>query len=621
MKNIMIPALAVAMLSACSQQATQTADTTAIDVEKDRIKAHLEFLADDLLEGRDTGSRGYEIAAKYVATEFKKMGLQPAGDDGYMQRVPFRKAFLNQNSPVGKIHINGETIDLNYPTDFMTGASMNATERSVNAEVVFVGYGLVADTFDHNDYEGLDVEGKIVVALTGRPEAWPSEEGAHLASGREKAKYAAERGAIGYVTIHTPKREKVRSYTTSLNYLNVPSMRWLDKNGEVYGVQKQFKGGAYLNIDAAKKLFANAPVSLDDIYQLDTDNKAIKGFELNASLELASKSRHEEVSSPNIIAVLPGSDPKLSDEYVVFTAHLDHIGFAQDVTKKDRINNGAMDNASGVSVLLETARILKQQNPRRSILFTVVTGEEKGLLGANYFTNNPTVPLNKMVANINLDMPVLLYDFADVIAFGANHSSMGEIVEKAAGQLGIGLSPDPMPEQAIFTRSDHYNFVKKGVPSVFIMTGFTSKTEGEDGGKVWGNFFANHYHQPSDSLDLPINYDSAKMFADVNIRIGLTVANQDERPYWKEDSFFGQTFAAGKQVQINSKKAPIWELFLWLRIIICYQRERYRCVQRRYRESEHTCYDKSLTSLLHGCCPLGERSPQHFGRYNKARQR
>lgn len=536
--------LALSALAGCSES---TNTTKTFEVKKERIKAHLEFLADDLLEGRDTGSRGYEIAAHYVATEFKKMGLQPAGDEGgYMQRVPFRKGFLDQQGTIANVTIDGNRVELKYPQDYMMSASMASTESRVKAQAVFVGYGLIAENFDHNDYEGLDVEGKIVVALTGRPTSWPSEEGAHLASSREKARHAAERGAIGYVVLHTPKREKVRSYTTSLNYLRVPSMRWLDKEGNPSGTQKQLKGGAYLNIEAGKKLFADAPIALDEIFKLDTDEQPIEGFELKAEIELGSKSRHEHVSSPNIIAVLPGSDPKLKDEYVVFTAHLDHIGFAQDVTKKDRINNGAMDNASGVSVLLETARVLKQAKPKRSILFTVVTGEEKGLQGANYYTHNPTVPISSMVANVNLDMPVLLYEFADIIAFGANHSTMGEIVEEAAGQLGIGLSPDPMPEQAIFTRSDHYNFVKKGVPSVFIMTGFTSKTEGEDGGKVWGDFFANHYHKPSDSLDLPVNYDSAKIFADVNIRIGLTVANQDEKPSWKPDSFFGQTFAQGR---------------------------------------------------------------------------
>lgn len=531
----------VALLAACSQQSNK--EMSSVSVEKSRIQAHLEFLADDQLEGRDTGSQGYEIAANYVASEFKKMGLVPAGDNGFMQRVPFRRAYLDQNSTTAIIDTGTETIELKYPQDYMMSAGTASTESQVKAEAVFVGYGLIADEYNHNDYAGLDVEGKIVVTLSGRPTAWPSEEGAHLGSTRLKAVHAAKHGAVGFVTLHTPKREKVRSYTTSLNYLGSPSLRWLDKEDAPFGVQKQFKGGAYLNMEAGKKLFANAPITLEEVFALDTDDKEVKGFNLNTSIELGSKSRHEKITSPNILAILPGSDPALKDEYVVFTAHLDHIGLAKDVTTKDRINNGAMDNASGVSVLLETARVLaNSERPRRSILFTVVTGEEKGLLGASYFANNPTVPLSSMVANVNLDMPVLLYDFADVIAFGANHSSMGAIVEKAAGELGIGLSPDPMPEQAIFTRSDHYNFVKKGVPAVFLMTGFTSKTEGEDGGKVWGEFFAKHYHKPSDSLDLPINYDAAKVFADVNIKIGLTVANQDERPYWLEDSFFGKTF-------------------------------------------------------------------------------
>lgn len=545
MKRIIATCLLTTMLVSCGNKEPEA--VTEASVDRNLIRAHLEFLADDLLEGRDTGSKGYELAAHYVETEFTKIGLLPAGDDGsFQQRVPFRKTHLNQQTTNAVIEINGKKVTLDYPEQYMMGGSALATHSEVSAQAVFVGYGLIADEFNYNDYQGLDVKGKIVVALSGRPESWPSEEGAHLASGKEKQRYAAENGAIGFVTLHTPKREKVRSYTTSLNYLRVPSMKWLDSNKQPFGVQKQLKGGAYFNQSAGKILFEGAEQSLENIFQLDTDNKPVKGFPLNATVSLAKDSRHEEVSSPNIIAILPGSDPQLKDEYVVFTAHLDHIGFAQDVTKKDRINNGAMDNASGVSVLLETARVLSKSNPRRSILFTVVTAEEKGLLGANYFTNNATVPLNKMVANINLDMPVLLYDFADVIAFGANHSTLGNIVEKAAGQLGIGLSPDPMPQQAIFTRSDHYNFVKKGIPSVFLMTGFKSKTEGEDGGKVWGDFFANHYHQPTDSLDLPINYDAAEMFAEVNIKIGLEVANSNDKPEWLPDSFFGRTFSTPK---------------------------------------------------------------------------
>ncbi|QTH62882.1 M28 family peptidase [Psychrosphaera ytuae] len=533
-------AIAVAFTTGCTEK--QVEQPVDVEVEQPRIKAHLEFLADDLLEGRDTGSKGYERAALYVATEFKKMGLKPAGDDGtYMQQVTFRKGFLDQNSPKAVITTSEGETEISYPKQFLMSANLAETESSLTAETVFVGYGIVSEEFGHNDYEGLDVEGKIVVTLRGRPEAWPSEEGAHL--NREKSRFAAEHGAVGMISLHTPKREEVRPYTTALNYLNGPSLRWVDSEGNPFGGYENLKMGAYLNMDAAKVLFADAPVSLDEVYKADTENQPVKGFPLNATVSLASKSSHEEITSPNVVAILEGSDPKLKDEYVVFTAHLDHIGLSRDVSKKDRINNGAMDNASGVSVLLETARVLSEGKPlRRSVLFTVVTGEEKGLLGSSYYANNPTVPVNDMVANINLDMPVLLYDFADIIAFGANHSSMGDAVERAAAKHDIKLSPDPMPEQAIFTRSDHYNFVKQGVPSVFLMTGFTSKTEGEDGGKVWGEFFAKHYHQPSDSLDLPINYNSAELFTEINISIGKEVANADQRPTWNADSFFGNTF-------------------------------------------------------------------------------
>ena len=210
---------------------------------------------------------------------------------------------------------------------------------------------------------------------------------------------------------------------------------------------------------------------------------------------MAKKSRHEEITSPNIVATLEGSDPKLKDEFVVFSAHLDHIGIShhkgehgehdENGEEIDTINNGALDNASGVSIMLETARLLTSQPaPKRSVLFVVVTGEEKGLLGSSYFAKNPTVPVMQLVANVNLDMPLILYPFADVIAFGSTHSSLGPIVETAANKIDISLSPDPMPEQALFTRSDHYSFVKAGIPSVFLMTGFKSKDPNLDGGQV-----------------------------------------------------------------------------------------------------------------------------------------
>lgn len=508
-----------------------------------RIKSHLFFLADDLLEGRDTGSRGHDIAALYIATEFAKYGLTPMGTDGFMQPVRFRKSMLIQESPTFELRRGDETIALDYPKDYLAGPSLLSESSGVSGEMVFVGYGIIAPELDHNDYAGLDVDGKIVVTLAGKPGSFPSEEGAHFASGYQKQKYAAEHGAIGMITITTPKNEKVRPYQSRLSYIHTPRMAWLNDDNAPANTFQQIKDGAYLSEGAAQTLFEGAETSLDDIYAMLEEDGVPTGFALPGTVSMSKKSTHTQITSPNVVAKLEGSDPELKDEYVVYSAHSDHIGFAKTV-KKDNINNGAMDNASGTAVMLETARLFSEMEhkPKRSILFVSVTGEEKGLLGADYFAHNPTVPVESMVANVNLDMPILTYEFADVIAFGANHSDMKASVEKATSNAGISLSPDPWPEQALFTRSDHYAFVKQGVPAVFLVPGLKSKDPEVDGAKVFGEFQSTHYHKPSDDIHQPFNWDAAETFTKVNAQIGWTLATQSERTQWNEGDFFGTTF-------------------------------------------------------------------------------
>ena len=547
--------LSLAVLAGCGQDAVKSETASPVaqpeQVNEERIKAHVEFLADDTLKGRDTGSEGYQIAANYVTSNFKQLGLSPQGEhDGFEQEVTFRRAFLEDGSAKMSVTNEAGSVDLAFKEDFLMFGSASATESAIEAETVFAGYGVASEAFGYDDYADLDVKGKIVVVLTGRPDDLPSEEGAHIGSTGEKVRLAAKHGAVGFITIHTPKRDKVRTFEKTAQYADHPNYSWLNKDGQPFGKYPEIKGGAYVNAQSAKVLFEGAESSLDDIFNADSENKAIKGFNLNAKVSLASKSRHEQVTSPNIIATLEGSDPQLKNEYVVFSAHLDHIGVnkhsdGHSDENEDVINNGALDNASGVAILLETARLLASQPvaPKRSILFVVVTGEEKGLLGSSYFANNPTVPAMQMVANVNLDMPLILYPFADVIAFGSTHSSLGAIVEAAGKKIDISLSPDPMPEQALFTRSDHYNFVKAGIPSVFLMTGFKSKDPEIDGGKMFGDFLKNHYHQHSDQTDLPIRWDAAASFAEVNMMIGLEIANGEQRPSWNQGDFFGKTFA------------------------------------------------------------------------------
>ncbi|WP_240615628.1 M28 family metallopeptidase [Alteromonas facilis] len=524
------------------------ASANNLEPDEERIKAHMQFLADDLLEGRETGSRGHEIASLYIATEFAKYGLTPAGTDPqspYLQRVNFRYATLDQESPAFSLTgADGSTQTFSYPKEFIMGADTVRKASDVSAGLVFVGYGITAPLLNHDDYAGLDVEGKIVVVLLGKPNDFPSEEGAHFGSTTQKRAYAAKNGAIGMITIPTPQWEKSRPYQRSLNYLHVPSMRWLNSEGEPENVQPSLLGAAQLPMETAKKLFVGADKSLEAVYEEVENDRVPAGFALPGNVSMSRKSEHKTITSPNVVGIIEGSDPELKNEYVVYSAHSDHLGFSKTV-KKDNINNGAMDNASGTAVMLETARLfsLLETKPKRSLLFVAVTGEEKGLLGADYFARNPTVPLSSMVANVNLDMPILTYDFADVIAFGASHSDMKASVEDAAANVGITLSDDPWPQQALFTRSDHYAFVKQGVPAVFLVPGVKAVDPNVDGAKVLSTFLSTHYHKPSDDMKQDFNWDAAIKFTTVNAQIGSTLANQQKRPAWNAGDFFGDTFS------------------------------------------------------------------------------
>lgn len=550
MKNIQLALLAFSVLiMGCKNTTIESPDTHALAplkilADKARIEAHVKFLADDLLEGRDSGSRGHEIAANYLASHFAQYGLAPAGENGtFFQAVPFRKATLVQSSPKLTLTVNGKATDLVYPKQYLTGPSTVSTESSLQGQLVFVGYGIVAESLNHDDYADLDVEGKVIVMLSGKPKSFPSEQGAHVASSKEKSRNAAERGAIGIITITTPRREKVRPYKTSMGYVHSPSLRWIDKQGIPGGVYPQIKNTAYFSKEAAELLFENAEQSLDDIYKvLETDGSP-SGFALNAAIDFTKASEHQTITSPNVVAVLPGTDPVLKDEYVVYTAHSDHIGISKSV-KKDKINNGAMDNATGTSVLIEMARLFSTLTvkPKRSMLFVAVTAEEKGLLGSDYFASNPTVPQDKLTANVNLDMPILTYEFKDIIAFGAEHSDMKAAVERAAESMDITLAEDPVPDMNLFTRSDHYSFVKQGIPALFVVPGWTAVDAKVSGREQFFRFLQTDYHKPTDQVTGAFNWNAARKFTEVNFKIGYELGNQIQPAQWNPNNFFGDTF-------------------------------------------------------------------------------
>ena len=541
--------LLAGVLSACQprDEAPGPLDAAA-RIDADRIRAHIEFLADDLLEGRDTGERGYDLAAHYFATQCKLLGLEPAGDNGtYFQEVPFRSSKFE--SGTATLTLDGKTQALAVPDDIAISGSYNAIEEHVSGDIVFVGWGISAPEFGYDDYANVDVDGKIVMMVRrGAPDNLPTEERAYYSSGSYKMAEAVRRGAAGVLAIVTPEYQEKYSWERLKGYMAHGGMNWIAADGSVPSAHPELKLSGILSYDLQARVLENAPLPLADIM---TKLKAGEptSFVLPAALDVTRRSAWEEVSSPNVACMLPGSDPELADEYVLFSGHLDHVGVDETPEGDDHIYNGAYDNATGIGIMLEVARVYSTlaEAPKRSLLFLAVTAEEKGLLGSEYWAAHPTVPIDKVSANVNLDMPVLTFPLADVIAYGAEHSELEEIVRTQSATQDLALSPDPWPEQVIFVRSDQYSFVKAGVPAVFLVPGWTSTDPAIDGEAQMRGFEQEHYHDLSDDLSLPFDRDSAKRFAAANFLIGLDVANRAGMVRWNEGDFFARRFAADRE--------------------------------------------------------------------------
>ncbi|HYH46268.1 MAG TPA: M28 family peptidase, partial [Thermoanaerobaculia bacterium] len=321
-----------------------------------------------------------------------------------------------------------------------------------------------------------------------------------------------------------------------------PGFAWVDGAGRPRDLPPELRGAAFLSASGAEALFAGAPHRLDEIFRQATAGK-VPRFALPVEAALRGVSRRERTASPNVAALLPGSDPRLRDEVVVLSAHLDHLGVGEPVAG-DAIYNGAFDNASGIAILLEVAGALARlpERPRRSVLFLAVTAEESGLHGSDYFARHPTVPAGRIVANVNLDMALMLFPLRDVIAFGAEHSSLGPTVEEAARRLGLAVTPDPAPEQVIFIRSDHYSFVKQGIPSIFLATGLQSGDPAIKGPARWGEWLATTYHKPGDDMAQKIDFESGAQFARLNFLVAHQIAQADRAPSWNPGDFFGEKF-------------------------------------------------------------------------------
>ncbi len=509
-------------------------------IRPDAIRAQMAFLSSDLLEGRYTGSRGYLIAAQYIAGQFTQLGLKPAGDAGtYFQNVRFRQIELEREKSSFTLNLDGKQQVLEFGKDYIAPGNAVSEDSSVEAPLVFVGYGVTAPEFNYDDYAGVDAKGKIVALLYGAPASFPNAPRAHHSSSAVKAANAAAHGAVGMISIWAGAIAERIPFSHYVTYFRGSGLRWLDSQGQPNDVQPQLRGTVVTNADIAARMFEGAERSFT---QALADAKAdkSKAFPLKTTASIRIVSHHSELTSPNVAAVLPGSDPKLKNEYVVFSAHADHMGIGKPV-KRDSIYNGAIDNASGTAAVLEVARALSSMpmRPRRSILFLAVTGEEEGLLGSDAFAHNPTVPISQIVADVNMDEIGIFYDYRDIVALGADHSSIGKIVNDVANRMGLEVSPDPAPEESYFVRSDQYAFIKQGVPSIAIDIGYKTVDPKLDGKKICDDWEKNYYHSPQDDMQQPyLDFNAAAKSVRLNLAIGYEIAQQTERPQWNKGDFF-----------------------------------------------------------------------------------
>jgi hypothetical protein len=511
-----------------------------------RIATDVRHLADDRMEGRETGTRGHDLAAGYVAKRFREIGLTPAGDDGsYFQTVPLLEARVEQAGAELRVARNGREIALRFQEQFLPAANFNASEHRVEAQPVFVGQGVHAPALAHDDFAGLDLKGKIAVVFGGAPARFDNDRRAFHSSSREKLRALVARGAVGAVFVNTPEDEAGSPWAQDAAGWQASSMRLRGSDGKGLWTFPELRGIAYVSAASADLLFADGPRTAAQLFDAARAG-TLKGFALPGTLTLAGRTTLKPIESRNVVATLPGSDPALAGESTVFTAHLDHVGIGPAV-EGDTIRNGALDNALGVAIMLEAARALKAgPAPKRGTLFIATTAEEKGLLGAEWFATHPVAAAGTMVANINIDMPVLLAPSKDVVPVGVEHSSLKQVLDAAAKEIGVAQSPDPFPEEVVFVRSDQYAFIRTGVPAVYLMGGMVSADGERDPKRALQNFLRKHYHQPSDEATLPIAWGDAGRLAMLNARIARIVGDAKDRPTWNAGDFFGETFGAGK---------------------------------------------------------------------------
>ena len=550
LRSPLLAALLALCLTACQREAAppetatpQAAPAPAADTAQGRIAADVRTLAADDMQGREAGTPGYDKAADYVARRMQAIGLQPAGDGGtYFQQVPLLKATRQQDGARLAVVHPQRTVELRFKEQFLPAPNYDAASSDVSAPAVFVGFGVHAPELQHDDFAKIEVRGKVAVLFNGAPARFDHDRRAFYSSSREKLRALSERGAVGAVFVNTTQDEARSPWQRSADAWQKPGMRLRGADGKGIDTFPQLKVVASVSAAAADLLFEGSERFTAQLFKQAQDG-GLQGFALPVTLALAARTQVAPVESRNVVGRIAGTDSALAAEHIAYSAHLDHMGVGTPV-KGDAIYNGAIDNALGVAIMLEAARELASSKPapKRSLVFVAVTAEEKGLLGAEWFATHPTVA-GSLIANINLDMPVLLAPSTDVVPIGVEHSNLKDALDVAANEVGVKLSPDPFPEEVIFVRSDQYPFIRAGIPAVYLINGVVSADGKRDPKLAFGKFLGEHYHQPSDQIDLPIAWDDAARLARLNARIGRIVGDAAQRPAWNKGDFFGDKFA------------------------------------------------------------------------------
>jgi len=492
---------------------------------------YVKVLADDNMEGRETGSAGLKRAEAYVVEQLKADGVEPAGSDGYYQPVKFDvRQIVEKDSSIALIR-DGKSEPLSLGEDAFFNTRVNLAPE-IEAPLVFVGYGLTIPEKNYDDLAGLDLKGKVVVIFGGSPAEMPGALASHYQSAGERWKSLKKAGVMGVISLPNPASMDIPWSRMSLNRAH-PSMELTDASlNETEGE----KLSMIVNPASAEKLFAGSGHTFAEIAELGKDRKPLPRFPLSVSIKAVTKVEKTEVESANVIGKLPGNDPALKNEYVVLSAHIDHLGIGEPING-DKIYNGAMDNGSGSALLLDVARSLKADPAahKRSILFVFVCGEEKGLLGSKYFAAHSTVPAKSIVADINTDMFLPLIPLKVLTVYGLQESDLGDIVREVAEAQGVKVQPDPEPLRNSFIRSDQYSFIRHGIPALAMKVGYE---QGSPDAKLYKDWLTQRYHAPSDDTNQPVDLQSAAAFEEIVRSLTIAVANRAERPQWKSGSFF-----------------------------------------------------------------------------------